>query len=1249
MGPGATGPVSAAAPSGEAIVSSGDWHESVRGDARRGPTAPARLLPPGDRDATLAHDPDTFLTSGVTTLAASRPGTRRPALALAALAPLAVLAGAAVACQDTWDELQAPSATDAGQAVPVVFVVDGPVTQLPEEEAAALAWLRRQPGYAAQVVPVADLPEVPVPDGAVLWWHRGSVVGLPSAAVSAAVLETVREHLRGGGGMLLTLLATPYAVPLGLETSPPTDVALTPTAQLPLHDAARPLVGLQTRGHPLLAPARDGTYTGLLRSPRRYAVSLYGPGAWPARGKVWAVLRGNGVVDPELKPGIEYPPDAERRGRVVLLGAACYFATPDDPQRPQLEALVDEALRYVAVDSDEPAEHWEPVTERVVAYAPIVGAAVAPATGEPVLDAVAAARSGLALARDDPGEIAFDLSAPRIRATGRQGGRLTELWAPPFRVLRDLRFGLVEEDGDIDWFDATAAQRTFTARPEGDTITVRAPGKRAALHLALARDAPALLALVQVDAPRPARVVAAWRVDDTGAGAPASTSAGDLYLGWDPTAAAAVWRDRSGRLTALAGFGRGQPILLGATAGTLAAPAAAGRPAPSVDSPPAPGDPLPGHVVAVQAELRAAERVLPFVVAGGTDGLPALRQAWARALQDPGSVWAANASHYRDFLASTLDVQTPDPTFDEAFRWAKVGLESLRASVPGLGPGIVGRAPPSTLSRSPPQPASAGAEGAEATEPAYLAVDAVWAAMAADGYGDPALAADSLRLLARHQDLDGRIAGRVSAGGTTHHGAADATAFFLIAVEHHVRVSGDRVLLRELWPAARRAAELLLATDGNGDGLPDARKWGRPTIDGAPQGTATLHETASWAGALGAAGRLAAWAGDEPFEERCSEAAEQLVTALDERFWDPERRAFFDVLGAGEAGHLGTPTAALPMYLGLLEPGKYAPVADLLASAELSTDWGIRALQRSSTLYEPAHPRRGAVSPLLTGWTALAEYAHRRPLPGFVHLASLLRLVRFRNLGYVGDALHGERFRPVGPISHQAHAAALAIGPVVEGLLGIRADAMAGTLSFVPQLPGGWTHIVASPVRVGDSAFRLAMARRAESTEVTIERLAGTVAIQIEVGVPVPREVPVSVDRDASSGVVIREETVVGSASDHTAVVRLAMTANRAGVLFRHGAFPEAMPVVPSPEPGEPSRGLRLLQASYRLGTLVVRLEGLPGQRYRLPIATPWPVTAVEGVPGARLLRSGPGRALVELAIPGSGPDHQRAELTVRF
>ncbi len=290
------------------------------------------------------------------------------------------------------------------------------------------------------------------------------------------------------------------------------------------------------------------------------------------------------------------------------------------------------------------------------------------------------------------------------------------------------------------------------------------------------------------------------------------------------------------------------------------------------------------------------------------------------------------------------------------------------------------------------------------------------------------------------------------------------------------------------------------------------------------------------------------------------------------------------------------------------------------------------------------------VWPLFSGWTSLAAYAHGRPLAGYLNLNQNLRLVRQGNLGHIPEALHGETYELTGETTHQAWSHAMAILPAVEGMLGIQPDAIRGHLRIYPHLPGGWAETTVQPVQVGAESFRVSIFRAPESSGFTIDRLAGSDPVQLELALPFPRDVLVNLDPDNTTGVAIAGGlSVIDHPQEKEARVTVTLTEPHATVVFRHSPYPEVVQPLPSPEPGDPSTALRILESVLVGGALQLRLEGIPGRSYRLELATPWPVRSVEGTSTANITSAGPGRAVLELVLPGATESYQRADVMVYF
>ena len=123
--------------------------------------------------------------------------------------------------------------------------------------------------------------------------------------------------------------------------------------------------------------------------------------------------------------------------------------------------------------------------------------------------------------------------------------------------------------------------------------------------------------------------------------------------------------------------------------------------------------------------------------------------------------------------------------------------------------------------------------------------------------------------------------------GTVEDDAADTNQCLYLAtgVWHHFRVTGDAGFLARLWPAVRRAVDLVVSVQRPGGELPwaiDAR--------GVPQDHALLTGSSSAVQSLRCAGAIAAHLGVEPLRWRAAQARlAHAVRAHPERFADRSR------------------------------------------------------------------------------------------------------------------------------------------------------------------------------------------------------------------------------------------------------------------------------------------------------------------------------------------------------------------------
>jgi glycogen debranching enzyme len=418
-----------------------------------------------------------------------------------------------------------------------------------------------------------------------------------------------------------------------------------------------------------------------------------------------------------------------------------------------------------------------------------------------------------------------------------------------------------------------------------------------------------------------------------------------------------------------------------------------------------------------------------------------------------------------------LRVETPDPQFDEQLSWAINGLRAFDVESP-VGRGLIaGLAETGT-----------GWWSGRLGYAWYFGRDMLWSSMGCLGAGLWTAVRESLRLLARHQQLDGKIVHELTPAGIAHFDAADSSPLFLVGLERCLRWTGDLELLRELWPAAVRAYDFARRTDRDGDGLIENTGVGHGWSEGGRVygAHATFYLNACWAVALESMAFLAGLMSEPRLAQRCRRQARRVRATLDSRFYLPEDGWFaYGIAADGTLNTARTMEPAVAALFGLLEPGRAGRFFDALASDRFTTAWGVRYVARDDPLYHPRGYHQGSVWPLFTGWAATAEYAYGRPAAALEHIRSSLALVHQRSLGAIDEVLNGDENTAEGVCPRQLWSHAMTVMPVVQGLLGIQPNAVENRLTLRPQLPPDWAFVRVHALRVGRRRLSLTYRRAA--------------------------------------------------------------------------------------------------------------------------------------------------------------------------
>lgn len=649
---------------------------------------------------------------------------------------------------------------------------------------------------------------------------------------------------------------------------------------------------------------------------------------------------------------------------------------------------------------------------------------------------------------------------------GSQNG-VFELWQNPVKILRDFRITAHLQDYDAT-LQMNSMAATIEVTPSETVITLAHAAIIVREHLLIDRTGKlgvsSALAYFEIEATRPADLVFSfspelqyqWPAPNFG------TPSGD-------------WRTRpegSGYVLAT-----DNPGLFGVVAipGTTPAP-----PAPYQER----TRTLPLELHLHFDPKTDHGRIYPLLTAVSNSASPATMASQNllldKVLAQQGAVRglkAANTAYYAAFSARTLSLTTPDPEFNDAFRWAEISIDQSRVRA-GNELGLV-----------------AGWSGSDDTaRPGFgwfFGRDTLWSLYAVNSYGDFELTRHAIDFLLARQRADGKMmheysqtAGLVDWANMPYlYASADATPLFLMQMEDYVRTSGDIAYLTAHWDNVRRAYEFIAQHRENGlysnsEGTGWVEEWP------GPRPHQEVYLAALDVQASRATARLAHASNDVALSNAADAAARTGAEQLAGYLQTNGLYAF-----SRNAGNNFDATQSIFPSVAWWDEGSGLPHADAMldrwASSSFSVDWGIRSVPSNDPIYDPISYHHGSVWPLYTGWVELAEFRTGRTLQALERTRQTLALHRLQDPGAITEVISGEFFEPLSrSSSHQLWSSAMAITPVVRGMLGLLPDAQHHTLQLDPHLPASWDRISAAHVHLGNDSFDLNMSRRGETLEV---------------------------------------------------------------------------------------------------------------------------------------------------------------------
>jgi hypothetical protein len=485
-------------------------------------------------------------------------------------------------------------------------------------------------------------------------------------------------------------------------------------------------------------------------------------------------------------------------------------------------------------------------------------------------------------------------------------------------------------------------------------------------------------------------------------------------------------------------------------------------------------------------------------------------------------------ARYDAALARTV-VMTPSNEVNLGVRWAKANmLRVMRASPTGPG-----------FSNDP------------GRSSACVGRDAAWFVHGCD-YVDAAFSLALLRGFAQRQEPDGKIVEWYDLRtGETHDDGLnvnDDTPLFVLAVWHHAAVSGDRAVLSELYPAAARAGEFLLAQrdrrglvwcSANGTGAHGIAGW-RNVIEGYRIAGATTELNSETYAALRRLADLARALERDAEAARWDREAAALHAAVERHLRNPSNGLYLLAIDVDERPRTEvTADLVFPLIFGISDAATSARIVARLRERDFWTRAGVRTISRESPEYGPT---RG--SGLLGGvWVAVTFWYAFGAAPFVPEVMAEALATSFEHYGrdpcatntvpgQFSEWLHGETLANQGMMLSPWFPPRY-VWAAVEGACGLRPGLDVPCIA--PNLPPGWSWAAARDVPRRGGSLTWVAARFPEVRVFASGDVRATVPLEAY-GADVTRDVSVE-GRDAAVVAFAREGEVLvflGNLAPHT-------------------------------------------------------------------------------------------------------------------
>jgi len=1047
-------------------------------------------------------------------------------------------------------------------------------------------------------------------------WIHSTIVG-NSGADEIKYKNSIISFLNNGGNLFVSREALFFLNTWGIEKQSFEVESDTITDE----GFGRPLGYHAFRSHPLFTGLHGGVYLNkALQDQIVRKIGFFGD-MIPSEGKVAGIEWKYITFNENTKLLFEYNVG---RGKIIAAGAFLDYSIANF-NTLQLNLFTHNVFRYTSGQLDHEGKYfWEydPQTVNEVSL---------PADSMPLLEACHWKIPVLSaeLIREKGSNDFVTLAGRRILVMGKEKGGIDEIWAHPFMALRDYHVEVILNNSS-EIIQLSRMSPKITVSPEMIIREYRLGETDLREIITASFDKPVVVMHYEWDDHSIDKIVIKQTSNLRYMWPYSSRATGKIDYCWMPEINAMLISGDKGNLNSLTSFSAlPETYVMGQNDSVKYLPE--GR----FELYQTDKIQLNSAFVFNANEITGQSLNVCFIAEVEDKGksIDLLQNQW----QEVNTLFFKTNEYYKSLLQNYLLIESPDPVFNESYKWSLLRMNQFIQETPGIGTSLMAGFATTARGWNGNQKIS-GRPGYAW----YFGRDGEWSGMAMDASGNFETVKNILQVFDRYQDVTGKIFHELTSSGAVHYDASDASPLYLFLAAHYLKYSGDIDFIRTIWPGLKKAYDYILSTDTDGDGLIENTNVGHGWTEGGRLfGSHTeFHLAGCQVAAADAVKYIAEALGDKQLSLQAGQFAERTKQIIDREFWNPSGRYFYQgKMKDGSFMDDNSILSAACVYLNAIaDTAKAFELTSEYAGNDFTSDWGLRIISEFNPKSNPRTYHEGMVWPLFTGWGSLAEYMNGCYTSGYLHLMQNMNHYREWALGCTPEALNGQIYAPTGVCPVQCWSESMIIQPAIEGMLGLKTDALLDELELAPRFPWRWENANVTSIRMNKTLVDMRMERSGTETNYLITSKGKSATVRFFPEFPLFTTIS-SVEingKNVPYTTIERSESICLMPEEF----RLKEGENR--IVIRHSGGMAALSPVIHAVPGQDNSGVKVISQKADGGKLRIIVRGRPDSDYRIEIFS---AEEISDLKGAKVINRVGMVSTIELKTPLSDDTYVDKEL----